>query len=157
MSSGTCSDPGNKEYKTENTPKVVGGLGEDAQEIAKNFNFDLTMIHTAGHIENLMAHRMTIKINSALNRQQKPVNGSKILFLGVAYKPDIEDERESPALKIMDEVVKKKGEMMYHDPLIPSVTIDEGRRFESVELTDALLTVDLRNMVKAATDKVYKL
>jgi len=127
------------------------------EHIAKNFNFDLTMIHTAGHIENLMAHRMTIKINSALNRQQKPVNGSKILFLGVAYKPDIEDERESPALKIMDEVVKKKGEMMYHDPLIPSVTIDEGRRFESVELTDALLTVDLRNMVKAATDKVYKL
>ena len=67
------------------------------EHIAKNFNFDLTMIHTAGHIENLMAHRMTIKINSTLNRQQKPINGSKILFLGVAYKPDIEDERESTA------------------------------------------------------------
>ena len=141
------------------------------------------MIHTADHIETLMSHRITIKINSALNRHKKSINGSKILFLGVAYKPDIEDERESPALKIMDEIVKKNGVVIYNDPFIPSVVTNEGREFTSTDLTNGLLqdvdcvvfttnhsafdgeqiaekanlVVDLRNMVKKATDKVYKL
>src|SRR5690606_41533835 len=61
----------------------------------------ISMIHTAGHIDLLMPHRMTIKINSALNRSRKSINGSSILFMGVAYKPNISDERESPALKII--------------------------------------------------------
>ncbi len=149
--------------------------------IAKNYNFDLTMIHTAGHIDNLMAHRMTIKIGSALNRQKKAINGSKVLFLGVAYKPDIDDERESPALKIMDEVRKKGAEVCYHDPFIETVKTDEGNVFTSVpysDLTDAdcvvittnhscfyaddiyekaNLVVDLRNVIKEKSEKVYKL
>jgi UDP-N-acetyl-D-glucosamine dehydrogenase len=153
--------------------------------IAKRYDFDLSMIHTAGHIDNMMPHRMTIKINSALNRQKKSINGSRILFLGVAYKPDIDDERESPALKIMDEVAKKWGTVMYHDPYIPAVHTPEGRSFESVELTDELiegvdcvvfvtnhsvfdvrnivdkarLVVDLRNATKGIDDreKIYKL
>lgn len=153
--------------------------------IAKRYDFDLSMIHTAGHIDSMMPHRMTIKINSALNRQKKSINGSRILFLGVAYKPDIDDERESPALKIMDEVAKKWGMAMYHDPYIPAVQTPEGRPFESVELTDELigevdcvvfvtnhgvfdvrrivdrarLVVDLRNATKGIDDreKIYKL
>ena len=81
--------------------------------IAKNYNFDLTMIHTAGLIDNLMPHRMTIKINTALNKRKKAINGSKILILGVAYKPDIADERESPALRIIDELSKKGADVIY--------------------------------------------
>jgi UDP-N-acetyl-D-glucosamine dehydrogenase len=149
--------------------------------IAKNYNFDLTMIHTAGHIDNLMAHRMTIKVTSALNRHKKAMNGSKILFLGVAYKPDIDDARESPALKIMDEVAKKGGEVSYHDPFIGKVKTEEGNEYfsvdyESIKTADvvvittnhscfdgddiaskAKLVVDLRNVVKLSSDKVYKL
>lgn len=151
--------------------------------IAKNYNFDLTMIHTAGYIDDLMPHRMMIKINTALNRQKKSINGSKILFLGIAYKPNIADERESPALKIMDEVAKKNGEVIYHDPYIPEVSTEEGRKFKSVMFSDelvqsmdcvvlttnhscfdgekiaekAMLVVDLRNMVKEASETVYKL
>jgi UDP-N-acetyl-D-glucosamine dehydrogenase len=64
---------------------------------------------------------MTIKITTALNRHRKALNGSRILFLGVAYKPNIDDERESPALKIIDEVFKKGGEVMYHDPFISEI------------------------------------
>lgn len=153
------------------------------EHIAKKFNFDLSMIHTAGHIDLLMAHRMTVKITSALNRQKKAVNGSKILFLGVAYKPDINDERESPALKIMEEVENKGGEVSYHDPHIPGITLSNGSNFESVEMSklilaaadcvvittnhtvfdaafiekNAQLVVDLRNVIKEASDKVYKL
>lgn len=153
------------------------------ESIARKFNFELSMIHTAGHIDLLMAHRMTLKITSALNRQRKSVNGSKILFLGVAYKPDIADDRESPALKIMDEVMKKGGDVSYHDPYIAEIIMDSGDKLSSVDLNkDALeqadcvvittnhtvfdagfieqyskLIVDLRNMIKEASEKVYKL
>jgi UDP-N-acetyl-D-glucosamine dehydrogenase len=153
------------------------------EHIAKKFGFDLSMIHTAGHINNMMAHRMTIKITSALNRQKKPVNGSKILFMGVAYKPNIDDARESPALKMMDEVAKKGGEVFYHDPYIPEITTEEGRSFHSLGISTEMLTgmdcvvistnhdvfdhdfilehssliVDLRNAIKEPSDKVYKL
>ncbi len=153
------------------------------EHIAKKFGFDLSMINTAGHINNMMAHRMTLKITSALNRHRKAINGSSILFLGVAYKPGIDDARESPALKIMDEVTKKGGRVSYHDPYIPEVTTPEGRSFRSEELTTASLNaadctvistahdsfspafilehaqliVDLRNAIKEPSDKVYKL
>ncbi len=151
--------------------------------IAKNYAFDLTMIHTAGHIDTLMPHRMTIKITSALNRNKKAINGSRILFLGVAYKPDIDDARESPALKIMDEVVKKGAAVSYHDPHIPKVRTPEGIAYASDELTEsqllnadcvvmtckhtvfdlpsiiehAQLVVDLQNAYPSGTDHTYKL
>jgi UDP-N-acetyl-D-glucosamine dehydrogenase len=270
-------DPGNKDYKTENTPKVVGGLGEDAQKIAlalygiaiqklypvsspraaemvkilentyrlinislinelallagqmriniwevieaakskpygfqafypgpgigghcipldpfyleyiaKGFNFDLTMINTAGHINNLMPYRMMNKIAFAMNHRKKSLNGSTILFLGVAYKPDIDDARESPALLVMELVAHKGATVLYHDPYIPEAVDEKGRVYRSVELTDeairnadcvvfttnhatfnvdrivglAQLVVDTRNAVKRVNiedDKVYKL
>ena len=81
------------------------------EHIAKKYNFDLSMIHAAGHINMRMPHYMYIKIATALNRHKKAVNGSKILFLGVAYKPNINDERESPALEIIDTVAHKGGEV----------------------------------------------
>lgn len=153
------------------------------EHIAKKFNFDLTMINTAGHIDMLMSHRMTLKITSALNRHKKAINGSRILFMGVAYKPDIDDERESPALKIIDEVVKKGGIVDYYDPFIPRIQTESEFELESVELNEetlatfdcvvistnhssfdadfieehSKLVVDLRNVIKEASDKVYKL
>ncbi len=152
------------------------------EHIAKKFNFDLSMIHTAGHIDMMMPHRMCIKINTALNRQQKSINGSKLLFLGVAYKADIDDERESPALKIMDEVAKKGGIVLYHDPYILNVKI-EKEEYVSRPLTKEILNdvdcvvittnhtvfnidyivenskliVDLRNVTNKPSDKIYKL
>lgn len=151
--------------------------------IAKNFNFDLKMIETAGHIDNLMPHRMSIKIASALNRHKKSINGSKILFMGVAYKPNIDDPRESPALKVIDEVSQKGGEILFHDPYIKNCKTPKGKEYFNSELTDELLSeadcvvfttnhacfnaeevveksqlvVDMRNMVKESSDKVYKL
>ena len=97
------------------------------------------MINSAGCIDNIMPHRMSVKIKFALNRKKKSVNGSSILFLGVAYKPDINDERESPVLKVMDEVARKLGNVMYHDPYIPWVTTEEGREYTSVQLYDDLI------------------
>ncbi len=153
------------------------------EHIAKKYNFDLSMIHTAGHINMRMPHYMYIKIATALNRHKKAVNGSKVLFLGVAYKPNINDERESPALEIMEIVEHKGGEVIYHDPFIPVARTHDGKAYHSVELTPQTLEnadvvvlttnhaafdvefiqqhskmiVDMRNMVKESSDKVYKL
>jgi UDP-N-acetyl-D-glucosamine dehydrogenase len=151
--------------------------------IAKQYDFDLSMIHAAGHINMRMPHYMYIKIATALNSQQKAVNGSKILFVGVAYKPDIDDERESPALEIMDITNHKGGIVSYHDPYIPSVRTHKGFTFQSVSLTreelneadcvvlttnhkvfdleliksHARLIVDLRNMVGERSERIFKL
>lgn len=151
--------------------------------IAKKYDFDLSMIHAAGHINMRMPHYMYIKIATALNSQKKAVNGSKILFLGVAYKPDINDERESPALEIMDITSHKGGVVSYHDPYIPKVKTGEGREFNTADLSvetlskadcvvlttnhkefniefvkeHAKLIVDLRNMIEEKSDSVFKL
>ena len=148
------------------------------EHIAKKYDFDLSMIHTAGHINMRMPHYMVIKISTALNSIKKPVNDSKILFLGIAYKPNIDDERESPALEIMEIIRRKGGIVSYHDPYIP-----KAQQQQSVELTaenlhdadcvvlttnhavfdvdfiqkHAKLIVDLRNMVKENADNVFKL
>lgn len=125
---------------------------------------------------------MYIKIATALNRHKKAVNGSKVLFMGVAYKPNINDERESPALEIMETVAHKGGIVKYHDPYIPEVNVD-GVKYSSADLSaealaeadvvvlttnhkafdvdfiqeHAQMVVDMRNMIKEAGDKVYKL
>ncbi|MFC2097378.1 nucleotide sugar dehydrogenase [Bacteroidota bacterium] len=153
------------------------------EHIAKKYDFELSMIHSAGHINMRMPHYMYIKIATALNSQKKPVNGSNILFMGVAYKPNINDERESPALQIMDITAHKGGLVSYHDPYIPQVKTNKGREFNSMELSTkalaqsdcvvlttnhkafdietiqehASLIVDLRNMVKESTNGVFKL
>ncbi len=153
------------------------------EHIAKKYDFELSMIHAAGHINMRMPHYMYIKIAAALNKHQKAVNGSKVLFVGVAYKPDIDDERESPVLEIMDITSHKGGIVMYHDPYIAKVKTPEGNPYQSVELTadklkmvdavvlstnhkafdvlyiveHAKMVVDLRNMINKTTDKVYKL
>ena len=151
--------------------------------IAKQYDFDLSMIHAAGHINMRMPHYMYIKIATALNSQRKAVNGSNILFLGVAYKPNIDDERESPALEIIDITTHKGGLVQFHDPHIPAIKTHKGLSYQSVELTPeklqevdcvvlttnhkafdidiiqqhARLIVDLRNMLKEKGEKVFKL
>lgn len=153
------------------------------EHIAKKYDFDLSMIHAAGHINMRMPHYMYIKIATALNKHKKAVNGSKILFLGVAYKPNIDDARESPALEIMDIVARKGGDTKYHDPHIAEVRTPEGLQLQSLPLNEetlanadlvvlttnhtafdvefiqqnAKLIVDLRNMIKEGGDNIYKL
>jgi UDP-N-acetyl-D-glucosamine dehydrogenase len=107
--------------------------------IAKNYNFDLSMLHTAGAINTLMPYRIMTKISFVLNRHKKAVNGSTVLFLGVAYKPDIDDARESPALLVMEQVSKKGANVLYHDPYIPEVRDNQGKHYKSINLTDEVL------------------
>jgi UDP-N-acetyl-D-glucosamine dehydrogenase len=78
-------------------------------------------------------------VQDGLNRQRKPLNGAKVLVLGVAYKPDINDVRESPALGIIDQLMHKGAEVTYHDPFVPEMTLDGRGKLTSVALTDQAL------------------
>lgn len=203
-------DPGNKSFKTKNTPKVVGGIGKDATEViaamyrsvlesdihevsspavaemekilentyrniniglvnemaiicdkmgisvwevidaaktkpygfqafypgpglgghcipldpyyltwkAREFDYHTKLIEVSGEINNYMPYYVVERAGKVLNKSKKSINGSKVLILGVAYKNDIDDYRESPALKVIEIFRNEGAELDYYDPYI---------------------------------------
>jgi len=85
-----------------------------AREFEKNTRF----IELAGEINTYMPNYVLGKVMEALNHMQKSVNGSKVLVLGLAYKPDVDDERESPSYVLMDMLKKRGAQVSYYDPHI---------------------------------------
>jgi UDP-N-acetyl-D-glucosamine dehydrogenase len=88
---------------------------------AKQSGFDPRFIELAGHINAAMPHYVVEKVAEALNSRRKPVNGSRILIAGVAYKRDIDDLRESPALDVMGLLHAKGARISYSDPYIAEI------------------------------------
>lgn len=108
----------------------------------KTVNYTARFIELASEINTGMPRYVVSKIQDALNTQVKSVNSSKILVLGAAYKPDVDDIRESPALDVIGLLREKQAEVSYHDPFIPLIEND-GWSLESVpELMTAVSTVD---------------
>jgi UDP-N-acetyl-D-glucosamine dehydrogenase len=109
---------------------------------ARELNFFTRFIDLAGEINELMPHHVVTKVGWTLNKHKKSLNGAKILALGVAYKKDIDDPRESPALEVIWDLKRKGAIVDYHDPYIPHIDI-RGEIMESVPLsTDALKKAD---------------
>jgi UDP-N-acetyl-D-glucosamine dehydrogenase len=88
---------------------------------AKQTGFDPRFIELAGHINGGMPHYVVEKIGDALNTKRKAINGSKILVAGIAYKRDIDDMRESPALDVMGLLHGKGAVVSYADPYVPKL------------------------------------
>ena len=224
-------DPGNKQYKTKNTPKVVGGITKDCTEIAaalyrnvleggvyevsspavaemekllentyRNINIGLAnemaiicnrmginvwevieaaktkpygfqafypgpglgghciqldpfyltwkareydyhtrLIETSGEINTGMPEYVVDRVMKVLNRNKKAMNGAKVLVLGVAYKNDIDDYRESPALNVIDHLIEQGAETVYYDPFIPEYKHKGKIHTGEKELTDDLI------------------
>jgi UDP-N-acetyl-D-glucosamine dehydrogenase len=88
---------------------------------AKQFGFESRFIELAGVVNGQMPHYTADKVAEALNRFRKAVNGAKVLVLGVAYKKNISDVRESPALDILQLLLKKGAQLSYCDPYVPEV------------------------------------
>lgn len=224
-------DPGNKQYKTKNTPKVVGGVGKDSTQAAaalyrsvlaggvyevstpavaemekllentyRNINIGLAnemaiicnrmginvwevieaaktkpygfqafypgpglgghcipldpfylswkareydyhtrLIETSGEINTGMPEYVVQRAMEVLNRDKKSLNGAKVLVLGVAYKSDIDDYRESPALNVIDLLIKKGAETTFYDPYIPEYRYKGEVHTGAKELTDGML------------------
>jgi len=105
----------------------------------RTLNYMTRFIELASEINAEMPIFVVGKIRAALNRVRKAVNGSKILLLGVAYKRDVDDVRESPALDVMRLLEADGARVSYHDPYVPEIE-DGDRRHRSVELTDEALS-----------------
>ena len=88
---------------------------------AKEYNTEAKFIELAGEINRKMTEHIVHRIGRALNDDKKSIRGSKILIVGVAYKKDIDDMRESPALRIMDLLKHKGAKITYHDPNVKNV------------------------------------
>jgi len=95
---------------------------------AKQFDFQTRFIELAGDVNTNMPYHVVASTAAALNRHKKSLNGSEILILGVAYKPDVDDLRESPALTIIELLQKEGAKVSYHDPYFPH--IGKGRRYD---------------------------
>ncbi len=101
----------------------------------KMLNYNARFILLASDVNAKMPHYVADKVFDALNSRRKSINGSKILILGVAYKKDIGDVRESPALDVIKLLKEKGGIISYHDPYIPQIH-EENMNLSSVELSD---------------------
>ena len=147
----------------------------------KQAGIEARFIELAGYINGQMPHFVVEKVQNALNEVRKPVKGSKILILGAAYKRDIDDVRESPALDIMHLLRNRGAEISYVDPHVPElklendtlrscgidavagadcvVIVTDHSRFDYQALVrDASLIVDTRNALKGVKSaKVFRL
>ena len=105
---------------------------------ARASGFEARFIELAGYINGQMPEHVVELVAGALNNQGKAVRGSRVLVLGVAYKADIDDVRESPSLDIMEKLRERGARIEYHDPFVASLDF-AGHRMKSVPLTTANL------------------
>jgi UDP-N-acetyl-D-glucosamine dehydrogenase len=124
---------------------------------AKEWDFQARFIELAGEINTAMPYHVVDSVGAALNRRKKALNGSKVLVLGVAYKKDIDDLRESPALTIIEELQRRGAAVFYNDPYFPRV--GRGRKYNlQMECTplDSLAQYDCVLIVTDHSDYDYQ-
>src|SRR3954469_24480229 len=109
---------------------------------ARQSGFECRFIELAGHINSSMPEYVVERVAEALNSARKPINGSSILLVGVAYKKDVNDMRESPALDILELLVRRGANVTYSDPWVPQLKHDRH----------TLASLDLREAITAKPD-----
>jgi UDP-N-acetyl-D-glucosamine dehydrogenase len=117
---------------------------------AKEWDFRTRFIELAGEINIGMPYHVISSVAAALNQKKKPLNGARVLVLGVAYKRDIDDLRESPSLTIIELLQKQGAVVSYHDPYFP--VIGKGRKYDLQMKRAALDDLDQYDCVLIVTD-----
>ncbi|HAZ09714.1 MAG TPA: UDP-N-acetyl-D-glucosamine dehydrogenase [Candidatus Omnitrophica bacterium] len=124
---------------------------------ARQHGFEARFIELADEINSFMPHYVVDKITNILNEKKKPLKGSNILIMGITYKKDINDIRESPALEIVDSLIKKDAHVHCHDPLVSVFELDGCKKITTVKLTkDIISSSDLVVIITDHTDINYK-
>ncbi len=124
---------------------------------AKEYDFTTQFIELAGQVNDTMPYHIAERAMELLNERGKPLNGAKIFLLGMAYKKDIDDLRESPALKIARLLLQHRAVVSYHDPHIPEID-QAGLQLTSMPLNEETLkSADLVIITTAHTNVDYKL
>jgi len=116
---------------------------------ARQFDMHTEFIELAGKTNEAMPYYVVKRLMEALNTHRKPLAGSRVLILGVAYKANIDDMRESPAIKIAELLLEAEADVVYHDPFVPVFMVG-GRSVEHVELNED--TVGEADVVIVVTD-----
>jgi UDP-N-acetyl-D-glucosamine dehydrogenase len=123
----------------------------------KSMNFEPRFIDLAGAINSQMPDYTVERITRLLNEVKKPVKGSRILVLGAAYKPEVNDVRESPALDVMTLLLSLGANIQYHDPHVPYCMVG-AKKLRSQALTaKSLKAADLTIILTAHKDVDYAL
>ena len=104
---------------------------------ARQNGFECRFIELAGHINSSMPHYVVERVGDALNSVRKSVNGARVHLFGVAYKRDVNDTRESPALDVLELLVKRGAQLSYSDPFVPELR-HNGHVLTSVDVASAL-------------------
>lgn len=110
-------------------------------------NYSARFIELASEINTGMPRYVVSRVQDALNDHQKPIKNSNLLILGVAYKPDIDDLRESPALDVIGLLEQKGAQISYHDPFIPEIQNEEQKMscvpdlYEAVRQSDCIVII----------------
>ncbi len=147
----------------------------------KQAGIEARFIELAGYINGQMPHFVVTKVQNALNEVRKPLKGARVLVYGVAYKRDIDDVRESPALDIMMLLKRRGAQISYFDPHVPSLHLEDELMFSTgpeaaldadcvvivtdhsafdykVLVEDAALIMDTRNALKGlVSPKIFRL
>lgn len=88
---------------------------------AREYGQHTKFIELAGEVNTAMPHYVVERVIEALNSHRKPLNGSKLLVLGLAYKPNVDDDRESPSYELMNLLSRRGAEVAYYDPYVPVI------------------------------------
>ena len=105
----------------------------------KSLNYKIRFIDLAAEINTAMPEYVIQNVSNGLNHHKKSINGSSVLLIGMAYKKNIEDLRESPSIDIYNLLVEKGAKVNYHDPYCPIVKVDGNSELKSKKLTEKLL------------------
>ena len=122
---------------------------------SKQAGIEARFIELAGHVNGQMPHFVVEKLQNALNDQAKPLKGSHVHILGVAYKRDIDDVRESPALDIIHLLQRRGARVSFSDPFVPSIRIDQ-EILTSTDAADAVRVADAAVIVTDHTSVDYR-
>jgi UDP-N-acetyl-D-glucosamine dehydrogenase len=119
----------------------------------RTLNYTARFIDLASEINTGMPRYVVGKIQDALNEHGKPLKGSRILVVGAAYKPDIGDLRESPALDVIGLLRQKGAEVLYHDPYIPQIQHDD---WDLHRVPDVIAAANEADVVIVTDHKYYE-
>jgi UDP-N-acetyl-D-glucosamine dehydrogenase len=122
----------------------------------KSLHYTARFIELASEINTSMPRFVVTKTQDALNDRKKAINGSKVLVLGAAYKPDIDDVRESPSLDVIGLLKQKGAEVSYHDPRISTITHDNWTMQSVPDLMKAVKEADCVLIVTNHSSYDYK-
>lgn len=125
---------------------------------AREYGFHTSLIEASGMINDRMPEYTASRCGEVLNHFQKSINGAKVLILGVAYKQDIDDYRESPALRVIEEFQKRGADISYYDPWVPQYKY-KGETYQGLkELNpDVLSKADIVVITTAHTNVDYEM